>query len=341
MVLEGNCSGGDTRSCSICLAKWAVAPVTSNDGVSDCAIACRLLRRCMPDYEEEADISSPNNATLPPTNNVPPPITLTLPSDVTATYLLIRASSEEATIYDGNIVQNLVEGFVIHDRSAPGENEFQEISSLGCVSKTLKLMVVKLVDGYLAEMVTGFSRPSHDGLYHAIDMYMKEHPGISMSERKRIRRLMDCKRLSTDTCMHAVGAAASSAGSSTFDLPGSVRALLPSGSHGSSSLLPISASSTLGGSTLKDGNGGDPAIRIDLGTTCSCVGSKEDGANNDASGELKKLDSFGKWMDKEIGGDCDDSLMASASGNYWNTLDTQNDNKEIGLILKMKQRFQS
>ena len=69
--------------------------------------------------------------------------------------------------------------------------------------------------------------------------------------------------------------------------------------------------------------------------------SKEDGANNDASGELKKLDSFGKWMDKEIGGDCDDSLMASASGNYWNTLDTQNDNKEIGLILKMKQRFQS
>ncbi|WJZ84700.1 hypothetical protein VitviT2T_004293 [Vitis vinifera] len=125
-------------------------------------------------------------------------------NDVTTTDLLIRASSEEATIYDGNIVQNLVEGFVIHDRSAPGENEFQEISSPGCVSKTLKLMVVKLVDGYLAEMVTGFSRPSHDGLYHAIDMYLKEHPGISMSERKRIRRLMDYKRLSTNTCMHAV-----------------------------------------------------------------------------------------------------------------------------------------
>ena len=46
-------------------------------------------------------------------------------------------------------------------------------------------------------------------------------------------------------------------------------------------------------------------------------------------------------MDKEIGGGCDDSLMASAFGNYWNTLDMQNDNKEIGLILKMKQRFQS
>ncbi|KAM1194907.1 hypothetical protein ACFX2J_021481 [Malus domestica] len=29
--------------------------------------------------------------------------------------------------------------------------------------------------------------------------------------------------------------------------------------------------------------------------------------------ELKKLDSFGRWMDKEIGVDCDDSLMASDS----------------------------
>ena len=120
------------------------------------------------------------------------------------TDLLICVSPREATIYDGNIVQNLVEGFVIHDRSAPRKNEFQEISSLGCVSEISKLMVVKLVDGYLAEMATGFSRPSHDGLYRAIDMYLKEHPGINKSKRKRIRRLMDCKRLSTDTCMHDV-----------------------------------------------------------------------------------------------------------------------------------------
>lgn len=65
--------------------------------------------------------------------------------------------------------------------------------------------------------------------------------------------------------------------------------------------------------------------------------SKEDGANNDASGELKKLDSFGRWMDKEIGGDCDDSLMASDSGNYWNTLDTQNDDKEVSSLSRHMQ----
>ncbi|KAJ4968598.1 hypothetical protein NE237_015299 [Protea cynaroides] len=56
------------------------------------------------------------------------------------------------------------------------------------------------------------------------------------------------------------------------------------------------------------------------------------GSCNDESGELKKLDSFGRWMNKEIGGDCDDSLMASDSGNYWNSLDTQNDDKEVSSL---------
>ncbi|KAJ0980543.1 hypothetical protein J5N97_008798 [Dioscorea zingiberensis] len=46
-------------------------------------------------------------------------------------------------------------------------------------------------------------------------------------------------------------------------------------------------------------------------------------------GELKKLDSFGRWMNDEIGRDCDNSLMASDSGSYWNTLDAQNDDKEV------------
>ncbi|XXG84658.1 hypothetical protein AAC387_Pa10g2129 [Persea americana] len=49
-------------------------------------------------------------------------------------------------------------------------------------------------------------------------------------------------------------------------------------------------------------------------------------------GKLKKLDSFGRWMNNEIGRDCDDSLMASDSCNYWNTLETQNDNKEVSSL---------
>ncbi|OVA16678.1 IQ motif [Macleaya cordata] len=62
----------------------------------------------------------------------------------------------------------------------------------------------------------------------------------------------------------------------------------------------------------------------------------ENDSYNEA-GELKKLDSFGRWMNKEIGGDCDDSLMASDSGNYWNTLDTQNDDKEVSSLSRHMQ----
>lgn len=59
---------------------------------------------------------------------------------------------------------------------------------------------------------------------------------------------------------------------------------------------------------------------------------EDSGLNNDEPGELKKLDSFGRWMDKEIGGDCDDSLMASDSANYWSTLDTETDDKEVSSL---------
>ncbi|XP_010277066.1 PREDICTED: BTB/POZ domain-containing protein NPY2 [Nelumbo nucifera] len=190
--------------------------------------------------------------------------------------LLIRAPGDETTIYDVDIVQNIVEEFVMLDRSVhtdlPVAEELKEIKSPRFVSDASKLSVAKLVDGYLAEiardpnlslskficlaeMVSSFSRPHHDGLYRAIDMYLKEHPAISKSERKKICRLMDCKKLSVDACMHAVQnerlplrvvvqvlffeqvRAATSAGGRTAELSGNVRTLLPQengGSHGSS-----------------------------------------------------------------------------------------------------------
>ncbi|KAI3469225.1 hypothetical protein Pfo_025888 [Paulownia fortunei] len=53
--------------------------------------------------------------------------------------------------------------------------------------------------------------------------------------------------------------------------------------------------------------------------------------------ELKKLDSFGRWMDREIGRDCNDSLMASDSANYWNALDTATDDKEVSSLSRHMQ----
>ncbi|KAI8532671.1 hypothetical protein RHMOL_Rhmol11G0231700 [Rhododendron molle] len=191
-----------------------------------------------------------------------------------ASDLLIGAPDGEALIYDVEIVRNILEEFTKPDQNAKNQsaeedgNEIQETRRPGILTEASKLMVAKLVDVYLAEiakdpnlplatfvdladMVSGCSRPSHDGLYRAIDMYLKEHPGVSKSERKRICKLMDCKKLSVDACMHAVQnerlplrtvvqvlffeqvRAAASSGSSTPDLPKGIKDL-NSGSHGSS-----------------------------------------------------------------------------------------------------------
>ncbi|KAG2704693.1 hypothetical protein I3760_05G016700 [Carya illinoinensis] len=187
--------------------------------------------------------------------------------------LLIRAPEEETTMFDVSTVQKIVQEFLMQDKSAEIESleeshELQETRRPGILSEASKLMVAKLIDGYLAEiskdpnltlskfvdlaeMVSNISRPAHDGLYRAIDMYLKEHPGISKSEKKRICKLMDCKKLSVDACMHAVQnerlplrvvvqvlyfeqvRAAASSGSSTPDIPKGIKDL-NSGSHGSS-----------------------------------------------------------------------------------------------------------
>ncbi|XP_058081715.1 BTB/POZ domain-containing protein NPY3-like isoform X2 [Magnolia sinica] len=190
--------------------------------------------------------------------------------------LLIPGPAGETTMYDVDVVQSIVEEFVMQERSAGTgptvEGEVEEIRSPATVSSASKLAVAKLVDGYLAEiardpnlppskfidlaeMVSSDARPAHDGLYRAIDMYLKEHTGLSKSEKKRICRLMDCKKLSMDACMHAAQnerlplrtvvqvlyfeqvRAATSSASGTPDLPGNIRVLHPGengGSHGSS-----------------------------------------------------------------------------------------------------------
>lgn len=121
--------------------------------------------------------------------------------EATVQDLLIQAkegdgeSEAEGLIYDVNIVHQIVKEFIVQDQIGEFENEDHEIqeterTSGGILSEASKLMVAKLVDSYLAEiskdpnlplgmfvdlaeMVSSFSRPSHDELYRAIDMYLK------------------------------------------------------------------------------------------------------------------------------------------------------------------------
>lgn len=92
---------------------------------------------------------------------------------------------------------------------SPGGEENRELVAVG-----------KLVDGYLAEIASdGNLQPDKfcdlamalpdrarvydDGLYRAVDLYLKAHPRISEEERERVCGVMDCRKLTLEACTHA------------------------------------------------------------------------------------------------------------------------------------------
>ncbi|KAL0915827.1 hypothetical protein M5K25_013286 [Dendrobium thyrsiflorum] len=134
--------------------------------------------------------------------------------EASVTDLLIPAPVGESTLYDIDLVLNVMGEFL-------NSRELEEARNPASVSGNLSITVVKLIDGYLAEaakdpnlpilkfvelagMVSGSARPVHDELYRAIDNFLKEHPDLTKSEKKKICSLMDCKKLSPDACLHAL-----------------------------------------------------------------------------------------------------------------------------------------
>ncbi|KAI4315047.1 hypothetical protein L6164_027895 [Bauhinia variegata] len=55
----------------------------------------------------------------------------------------------------------------------------------------------------LAELIPESSRPTEDGMYRAIDIYLKAHPDLSDMEKKKVCGVMDCQKLSREACAHA------------------------------------------------------------------------------------------------------------------------------------------
>ncbi|KAJ6843330.1 BTB/POZ domain-containing protein NPY2-like [Iris pallida] len=140
--------------------------------------------------------------------------------------LLIPGSEDGSTVYDIDTVISILQEFVMQEdgsaqTSPETSDELREVRSPVFISASTNLAVAKLLDGYLteiaedpnlpllkftkvAEMVSGSSRPVHDGLYRAVDTYLKVHPDLTKSEKKSICGLVDCRKLTADACMHAV-----------------------------------------------------------------------------------------------------------------------------------------
>ncbi|KAL8142427.1 hypothetical protein V2J09_015459 [Rumex salicifolius] len=157
--------------------------------------------------------------------------------------LLIPSTPDGPTKYDVDIVMSILDQFLSQGLSPPtsplrqkGRLEkrrrsrsahnidllFEERrrSSSASASHSSKLRVAKLIDGYLqeiahdvnlplhkmisiAESIPSFARVDHNDLYFAIDAYLKAHPKMSKSERKRLCRILDCKKMSMEACMEA------------------------------------------------------------------------------------------------------------------------------------------
>ncbi|XP_023543838.1 BTB/POZ domain-containing protein At5g47800 [Cucurbita pepo subsp. pepo] len=75
-------------------------------------------------------------------------------------------------------------------------------SYLRVVVMDINMPVSKVIQ--LVEALPDIARPNHDDLYKAINMYLKEHPDLSKADKKRLCRILDCQKLSSEVRAHAV-----------------------------------------------------------------------------------------------------------------------------------------
>ncbi|TVU43488.1 hypothetical protein EJB05_09964 [Eragrostis curvula] len=136
--------------------------------------------------------------------------------------LIPNISDSVETLYDVDCIQRILDHFLAMDQesggASPGLGEDGQI--LASPSLMPITMVAKLIDGYLAEVapdanlklpkfqslaaaIPDYARPIDDGLYRAIDIYLKAHPHLSESEKEELCRVMDCQKLSLEACTHA------------------------------------------------------------------------------------------------------------------------------------------
>ncbi|KAI4334296.1 hypothetical protein L6164_019006 [Bauhinia variegata] len=133
--------------------------------------------------------------------------------------LLIPTYSDSDVLYNTGCIERIVRHFVSSESSiacfSPSSLNLESSPSSGPLRK-----VGKLIDNYIAEVASDVnlkpgkirslaealpesSRSLHDGLYRAIDIYLKAHPWLSDKEKEELCNLIDYQKLSIDACAHA------------------------------------------------------------------------------------------------------------------------------------------
>ncbi|CAA2955926.1 Hypothetical predicted protein [Olea europaea subsp. europaea] len=128
------------------------------------------------------------------------------------------------TLYDIDSIQRIVGHFMSMDQEETDStsNSFidEDQFARDSYSLTPMTMVANLVDSYLAEVapdvnlklteflslaaiIPNYARSLHDGIYRAIDIYLKAHPWLTDSEREQLCRVMNFQKFSVEASTHA------------------------------------------------------------------------------------------------------------------------------------------
>ncbi|KAK1433132.1 hypothetical protein QVD17_10038 [Tagetes erecta] len=118
------------------------------------------------------------------------------------------------TLFDVDTVQRIVMNYLEYELEGKGDEDYvsSRQSDMEKVGKLMEcylaeiasdrnLLVSKFIN--LAEHIPEQAKVSEDGMYRAIDIYLKAHPTLTDTERKKICSLMDCQKLSREACAHA------------------------------------------------------------------------------------------------------------------------------------------
>ncbi|KAI5080631.1 hypothetical protein GOP47_0003814 [Adiantum capillus-veneris] len=136
--------------------------------------------------------------------------------------LIPTFSNAGESLFDVDVVQRVLATYLQQEESQErvSSSAVYDTDDLGSPSRRGLLKVSKLIDMYLAEiapdanlkvskflslveLLPDYSRVIDDGLYRAIDIFLKAHPTMSDLDRKKVCKLLDCQKLSQEACAHA------------------------------------------------------------------------------------------------------------------------------------------
>ncbi|XP_057741806.1 BTB/POZ domain-containing protein At1g03010-like isoform X1 [Arachis stenosperma] len=146
--------------------------------------------------------------------------------------ILIPTNSQQnlqntAIIYDMDSIVRIFSIFLNLDEEEEEDNRMRDESEMvydydspGSPKQSSIIKVSKLLDNFLTEvaldpnlspskfillteLLPDHARVVSDGLYRAVDIFLKVHPNIKDSDRYRLCKAIDCQKLTQEACSHA------------------------------------------------------------------------------------------------------------------------------------------